>query len=155
MSGPLPVQVTRLPAAGYAGSQDPQLTTYGYDGASHLIDVVTDPDGAKVRVHYERDGYERVTAVENSVDATHTQRTTYAYDAGMPVPKSVTAPGGSNTTYANYDPNGRRAPGGDGGRRRRSADPDLLRVQRRRSRRRGPASRTLPPVISSTRSTVG
>ena len=55
-------------------------------------------------MHYERDAAQRVLWVEKSTDATHSQRTTYAYDNGMPYPKSVTSAGGAITTYSNFDP---------------------------------------------------
>jgi len=106
MAGPVPWQITRLPAPGFAGSQEPIITRLTYDAAAQLTDAVTDPAGDNIRVHYERDAFERVKWVDKSIDANTTERTKYDYDNGMPSPRAMTSPGGSVTTYTSYDPVG-------------------------------------------------
>jgi RHS repeat-associated protein len=106
LQGSLPAQITKLPAPGFPGSQDPIVSTIAYNGAFQPTDLTNDPDGANVRVHYERDDYQRILWVDKSVNTNTTERTTYTYDSGTPFPKSVTTPGGGVTTYANYDPVG-------------------------------------------------
>jgi len=102
----LPAEVDHFPADGSLGAQDPIVTMFVYDSALQLTDVITDPDGDNIKIHYERDAQERVKWIDRSVDASTTERTTYDYDPGNPFPKTVTSPGGSVTKYDGYDPVG-------------------------------------------------
>jgi RHS repeat-associated protein len=78
-------QNTRLPfPARFAGipwdSASPEVTTYSYDDAGMLVQVIRDPDGpAPTGILVIRDGYERVAAIGQAVSRNKTLWTCYAY----------------------------------------------------------------------------
>lgn len=78
-------QSTRLPFPTHFNGKPwvsalPDVTTYSYDDAGMLIEVIRDPDGpAPTGMTVIRDGYERVAAIGQSVSLNKTLWTCYGY----------------------------------------------------------------------------
>jgi len=101
------LQVSRIPAPNAPGGAVPDVRLYTYD-RHKLMDMVVDPDSTNpATVHLERDGVGRVAFQTAKVDATHSTKIQFTYDAPPAVgPRTITAPNGTVTQLDDYTPTG-------------------------------------------------
>ena len=75
-----PTRITEIPAPGYPGDQTPKVTLLTYDDNEQLIELVRNPDSSiPSGVHFDRDEYERVTAMGVQVDSVNSEWTCFEY----------------------------------------------------------------------------